>query len=267
MMIKGLFGNRNIERILLFLFVNERCYGTQLQTLLRVPLTPIQRGLAYLESEEVLTSHYEGKVRIYQFNPAYPLRWELEALLKKSYILLPAQEKRDYCFVHKEKLPAKKEWKRERSRKKELSLFWERLLKVEKLSLVTKSKVEEKGVVKEGKAAVTITLASPSILTFREKGHWLAGGFPQTAFSNIFRWSLDFRSGLITLEHLRHGIDRPVFLFHLTSNEPHRLESVGAHLCGQDTYFANVAWNDEKIIFRWRVIGLDKNDELIYHYS
>lgn len=93
-MLKSLFGNRNVERILLFLFVNERCYGTQLQTLLRVPLTPIQKALLRLEKEGILQSDYEGKTRIYRFHPSCPLRWELEALLKKAYTLLPPQEKK-----------------------------------------------------------------------------------------------------------------------------------------------------------------------------
>lgn len=93
-MLKSLFGNRNVERILLFLLVNEKCYGTQIQTLLRVPLTPVQKALARLEKEGVVSSRFEGKTRIYRFNPTFPLRFELETLLKKAYTLLPSQEKK-----------------------------------------------------------------------------------------------------------------------------------------------------------------------------
>jgi hypothetical protein len=38
-MMEKLMGSKSVARILLFLLVNERCYGTQIQTLLQVPLT------------------------------------------------------------------------------------------------------------------------------------------------------------------------------------------------------------------------------------
>lgn len=60
-MLASLFGNRNLERILLFLFVNETCYGNQLQSLLHVPLTPIQRALERLERGGVVQSYYQGR--------------------------------------------------------------------------------------------------------------------------------------------------------------------------------------------------------------
>ncbi len=265
-MIKTLFGNQNIERVLFFLFVNERCYGTQLQSLLEIPLTPIQKALIRLEKNGVLKSHYEGKSRIYQFNPSFPLRWELEALLKKAYTLLPPSEKKQYCFIHKKKIRASEEWQRDRSRKKELSSLWERLLKVEHLSLTAKSRQGEEKLVKTGKAKISTSLIDSSILTFRESGHWFADQHPDTSFTNTFRWTLDKRAGLITLEHLRHGAKRPVFLFHLTPVQPSKFESVDAHLFGEDTYLGNITCYPDELVFHWRIIGPEKNDELIYHY-
>ena len=55
-----------------------------------------------LEKGGLITSYYEGKTRLYQFNPAYPLMSELEQLLKKAYTLLPAHEKKDYYVVREE---------------------------------------------------------------------------------------------------------------------------------------------------------------------
>ncbi|MCB1106585.1 MAG: hypothetical protein KDK76_00645 [Chlamydiia bacterium] len=266
-MLSALVGNKKIEKILFFLFVNERCYGAQLQNLLNLPLTPIQRALYRLEKEGVLISHLTGKIRIYEFNPLFPLRWELEALLKKGYTLLSPKEKKEYCFLHKQKLSGEKEWKREKSRRKELSAFWERLLKVKTLSLTTTSRIGEKRVTRTGKANVHLLMPSPNVITFQEKGSWHIEHTPHTSFSNAFRWSLDLDATLITLEHLRHGSNRPVFLFHLTSIQCNKLESVDAHLCGQDTYLGNLIWSPETIIFHWRIIGPNKNDELVYHYS
>lgn len=258
-MIQTLFGNQNIERILFFLFVNEKCYGVQLQTLLEVPLTPIQNALKRLEKKGVLQSSYEGKARMYRLNPSYPLREELETLLKKAYLLLPSEEKRKYCYIHKKDMGISQE----RHRKNDLFRFWERLLKVTSLSLKVKPVQEKERI---GKAKVDISLTAPSVLLFEEKGHWYINQKADTGFRNTFRWSLDAKSSLITLDHLRYGAKRPVFLFHLTAVTSSRLESVGAHLCKEDTYLGNITWNSNQVLFHWKVIGPKKNDELIYDY-
>jgi hypothetical protein len=266
-MLKALFGNHSVERILLFLFVNEKCYGTQIQSLLHVPLTPVQKALIRLEKEGVLSSYYEGNTRIYQFNPAFPLRFELELLLKKAYTLLPTQEKKLYCFIHKPRLSLKDERSRDSNRRADLHIFWERLSKIQQLSFSTKSRQGEELHTKFGKAEVHISSPTPSVLIFQEKGHWFLDQIPDTAFSNSFRWTLDINASLITLEHLRYGVTLPVFLFHLTPTKSGILESVDAHLCAEDTYLGNIVWNHNSIIFHWRIIGLHKNNQLTYHYS
>jgi DNA-binding transcriptional ArsR family regulator len=87
-MLHGLLKNKNVERILLFLFVNECCYGTQIKTLLRVPLTPVQQALRSLEQAGIVHSYFEGKNKMFSFHPSYPLHDELHILLKKAYTLL-----------------------------------------------------------------------------------------------------------------------------------------------------------------------------------
>lgn len=263
-MLKSLFGNLNIERVLFFLFVNEKCYGTQLHTLLKVPLTPIQKALSHLENTQVITSHFEGKSRIYQFNPSYPMRWELEELIKKAYTLLPSIEKKKYCFIHKHKALHPKKFLH---KKKELFSFWDRLRTVSHLSLTAKSRKKKEVIIKTGRAQIIVNSPSDSILTFEENGVWFLGENPDTSFHNIFRWTLDSNMSLITLEHLRYGKQRPVFLFYLTPFEYNKLHSVDAHLCGEDTYLGSVVWSPDHIAFHWRIIGPRKNEELIYNYT
>lgn len=86
-MLEGLCGNKNVQRILFFLFVNGKCYGSQLHKALKTSLTPLQKALSRLEKGGVIMSAYEGKTRMYQFNPSFPLLNELEPLLKKAYTL------------------------------------------------------------------------------------------------------------------------------------------------------------------------------------
>lgn len=265
-MLTGFISNRNVERILLFLFVNEKCYGTQLQSLLQIPLTPIQKALLRLEKGGVIQSHTEGKTRIFRLNPSYPLRFELEALLKKVYTLLPSQEKKKYCFIHKPRIALNEEGKRERDRRDELSAFWETLQRTCHLSFSAKTSQGNEKLTKIGQAEVQVICPAPEFVIFQEKGIWLLDPLPNTSFNNSFRWTRDLKASLITLEHLRYGPAHPVFLFHLTPTKSGLLEAVDPHLCGEDTYLGSIAWSYKEIYFYWRIIGPRKNDELTYHY-
>ena len=82
MVFHALFGNPNIEKILLFLLVNEKCYAAQIGHCVGGALTPIQQALNRLENGKILSSHLEGKTRLFRFNPHYPFLRELQALLK-----------------------------------------------------------------------------------------------------------------------------------------------------------------------------------------
>jgi len=264
-MLEALCGNKNIQKILLFLFVNSRCYGTQLHRVLKTSLTPLQKALNRLEKGELITSYFEGKTRIYQFNPAYPLLNELEQLLKKAYTLLPAHEKREY-YVVKEDLTILPE---NGENKTQLVLkFWDKLSDVSRLlfNAATKSK-DESGWNGKGKGEVFVLKEGSDILIFNEKGTWQNNRGPEVSFSNAFRWTLDRKAGVISLEHLRRGPDRPVFLFHLAPSGKHSLASIDSHLCGEDTYFGSIHIDRYGLRLNWRVIGLKKNEELNYYYS
>ncbi|HEX4840353.1 MAG TPA: DUF6314 family protein, partial [Rhabdochlamydiaceae bacterium] len=73
--------------------------------------------------------------------------------------------------------------------------------------------------------------------------------------------------GIISLEHLRQGIDNPVFLFHLQPSGLHSLSSKDSHLCAGDTYLGQILWAQNCLRLKWRVIGPKKNEELHYYYS
>lgn len=266
-MLYGLVHNKNVERILLFLFVNDTCYGTQLQSLLGCPLTPIQKALQRLEKEGILFSQTEGKIRVYRLSPTYPLRQELEMLLKKAYTLLSPNDKKKFCFIHRPRQTAKEEGLRDLNRRKELLAFWQKLSNVRQMLISAQLKNNEEPSTQSGKAEVTVSAPSPTTLIFQEKGHWLTDGFPSTSFSNSFRWTLDINSSLISLEHLRYGATHPVFLLHFTPTKSKVLESVDAHLCAEDTYLGNIRWDSHSIDFHWRIIGPKKNNQLLYHYT
>jgi hypothetical protein len=259
-MLEVLCGNKNVQKILIFLFVNGKCYGTQVSQLLKTSLTPIQKALLRLEKGGIILSDYEGKTRLYRFNPAFPLLNELEQLLKKAYTLLPPQAKKEYCFVQK--------GKKAEGDQRVLLNFWERLAGVRQLSFNARTKSKEEGGWNgKGKGEVIVTKEGEGVLIFAEKGSWQSKEGKETQFSNVFRWTLDLSAGMISLEHLRRGANHPVFLFHLAPSSNHALSSMDSHLCGGDSYFGQIFSDRHTLRLNWRVIGPKKNEEIDYYYT
>lgn len=260
-MLEALCGNKNVQRILIFLFVNGKCYGTQLHKALKTSLTPIQKALNRLEKGGIITSYLEGKTKLYQFNPAYPLIQELEQLLKKAYTLLAGTEKKDYHVVKEAILPNSE------NHGAILLSFWNKLAAVTQLNFKAKTKSKDnKGWNGSGKGEVIVTKEGGSILIFTEKGQWQGKPGEDVNFSNVFRWTLDRKAGVISLEHLRFGADRAVFLFHLAPSTKHSLSSIDSHLCEEDTYFGQIYLDRYSLRLNWRVIGPKKNEEIDYYY-
>lgn len=263
-MLEALCGNKNIARILIFLFVNGKCYGHQLHRALDTSLTPLQKALSRLEKGNLITSHYEGKTRVYQFNQAHPLFHELETLLKKTYTLLPAREKKGYYVIREDYRTLL-----EQQEKNQLLLtFWEKLKQVTQLTFHAKTKSkEETGWSGKGQGEVILTQEGAGTLIFQERGHWHGKEGAEVTFSNVFRWTLDQAAGVISLEHLRRGPEHPVFLFHLAPSSKRSLSSVDSHLCGGDSYFGQICLDIYGLRLHWRVIGPHKNEEIDYYYS
>lgn len=265
-MLDSLFNSSSATKILLFLFVNQTGYGSEIAHLLNTSLTPLQQVLKRLEEGAFIKSYYHKNKKFFELNSNHPLYHELESLLKKAYILLPAKEKSQLCFTHKPRLKITEEFERERFREKELELFFNRLKKVKGYTISAKMNQQHIAHTKQGKAEVIISNHHPNELIFTEKGSWQQENQPEMAFTNSFRWTLDKKQSLLSLEHLRYGFDKPVFLFYLTVNSSKCLESLHPHICSQDTYLGNIQWSSKEIEFQWRIIGPNKNDFLTYHY-
>lgn len=250
-MLALLFGNQNIERTLLFTLVNGSCYGMQLHRLLGVPLTPLQKALQRLEKAQVLTGRQQGKTVIYQFNPAYPLLSELETLLQKAYSQLSPEEKRRY-YVRVDT--------QQREGRILLETIWQRLKGMKHVAFETKTDAM-------GRGEVAVSGEKEGVLIYQEKGRVRTEKGQENEFSNVFRWTLDLSAGVISLEHLRRGMNHPVFLCHLAPAGPDYLESTDPHLCVQDSYFARLTCLPKSLHLYWRVLGPEKNEEMHFYYN
>jgi DNA-binding transcriptional ArsR family regulator len=95
--LEGIFGNASAEKVLLYLEQYEEGYATAIaRTFDGLSLNMAQRQLERLERAGALVSALKGKTRLYTWNPRYPFRRELRALLRKALDELPASDRMRY---------------------------------------------------------------------------------------------------------------------------------------------------------------------------
>jgi len=91
-MLETLFGSKNAERVLMFIFAREEGYAREITQYYQTDLKPIQNQLEKFEGGGILVSHQVGRTRPYQFNPRYYFLNELKTLLDKSLSAYPQDE-------------------------------------------------------------------------------------------------------------------------------------------------------------------------------
>ena len=91
-MLETLFGSKNAERVLMFIFAREEGYAREITQYYQTDLKPIQNQLEKFEGGGILVSRQVGRTRPYQFNPRYYFLNELKTLLDKSLSAYPQDE-------------------------------------------------------------------------------------------------------------------------------------------------------------------------------
>ncbi len=96
-MLEGLFGNATAEKVLLYLEQYGEAYARAISTNFEdVTLSMAQGQLKRFERAGLLASTLKGRTRLYTWNPRYPFRDELRALLRSALAALPARERTRY---------------------------------------------------------------------------------------------------------------------------------------------------------------------------
>lgn len=91
-MLEPLLGSTNCERVLLFLNYRREGYAREIARFFETDLAPIQKQLDKLEYGGVLVSRMAGRTRLYEYNPRYPFRKQLQALIEKAFRFYPDAE-------------------------------------------------------------------------------------------------------------------------------------------------------------------------------
>jgi len=80
------------EKALLFLHTHGESYPREIARAAGLNVNAVQYQLLKLEAGGVLYSKLKGRTRLFGFNPRYPFRRELEALLAKALAFVPEEE-------------------------------------------------------------------------------------------------------------------------------------------------------------------------------
>lgn len=106
-MLEYLFANKNVEKILIYLYLHGKAHASELSKVFNSALDPIQKTLKKLEQGGILVSFLVGKTRVYHWNPRYPFLPEIQALAKKAYEFLPLDIQENQYQKHMRKRPRK----------------------------------------------------------------------------------------------------------------------------------------------------------------
>lgn len=95
-MLEPVLGNATVEKVLLYLQNYNEGYASEIAGTFALSLSVVQKQLKRLEDGGVIVSHPKGRTRIFLWNPRYPFRKELQALLNKAFEFMLEDEIKRY---------------------------------------------------------------------------------------------------------------------------------------------------------------------------
>lgn len=90
-MLEKLLGSITADKVLMFMYVYDEGYPTEIAKTFSFSLSMIQKQLFKFEDGGIMVSRLRGKIRIFTWNPRYPFLKELKNLLAKTYEYLPEE--------------------------------------------------------------------------------------------------------------------------------------------------------------------------------
>lgn len=94
--LRPLIGSATRAKILLYMSLYKQTYPRELTINLKLPLFGVQTQLKNLMRGGVVRVEKDANRRLFSFDPEYPLRKELLALLRKALAGMPEREKAVY---------------------------------------------------------------------------------------------------------------------------------------------------------------------------
>lgn len=92
----SLFGSESATNTLLYIANYEKGYCREIAETFEVSVSMIKNQLHKFEQSGILVASEVGRARVFEFNPRYPYKKELLALLEKRLSLLSEKELKKY---------------------------------------------------------------------------------------------------------------------------------------------------------------------------
>lgn len=92
----GIIANQTTEQVLLYLQNYGEGHARGIAATFGISLSAVQRQLIRLEESGVIVSQMKGRTRLFTWNPRYPLKPELSALLERVLALTPKASKEQW---------------------------------------------------------------------------------------------------------------------------------------------------------------------------
>lgn len=93
MFLEKLFGSATAERVLLYMGSYDEGYAAAIARTFGLSASQVQKQLDKFEQDGILVQQPKGRARIYTWNPRWPLRRQLQALLSDALMLMPEDTK------------------------------------------------------------------------------------------------------------------------------------------------------------------------------
>ncbi len=94
-MLESLVGNKTAERILLYITNYGEGNISGIANTFKLSKSQVRKQLIRLEKGEILVGRDLGNLRMFTFNPRYPLKIEVERLCEKALMFISAEEKKN----------------------------------------------------------------------------------------------------------------------------------------------------------------------------
>jgi hypothetical protein len=117
----------------------------------------------------------------------------------------------------------------------------------------------------QGEGTVKVHRDDRGGVILTEEGRWSPAPGSSVAFRGGYRWEAG--NDVLSVEHVRQGISRPVFLLEMVPVSPHAWTSRAPHRCDPDRYDAGLSLRDGVIIMSWQASGPSTDYVLTLEYG
>jgi hypothetical protein len=104
-----------------------------------------------------------------------------------------------------------------------------------------------------GEGVVKTEWQNANSLLYYEEGLFTGLRNKTMKCSNVYRWQFNNEKQTVSLEHLRFGINHPVYLFDFIFQSEFQLISACPHLCSKDLYSATMLMEEKSLSLEWLI--------------